>query len=53
MIEVYKIVHKDGWLAACDFYGIERAQAWLEKFDPRMYSDKTLKREDFTIVRTK
>jgi len=49
----YKIVHITGWLAACGFYGIERAQKWLNNFDARMYTDKTLRKEDFRIVEEK
>lgn len=46
---MYKIVHKDGWVAACNFANIGRATAWLEKFNPQHYTDKTLKVEDFEI----
>lgn len=49
-MKVYKIIHKNGWLAACGFYGIERAQAWIDRFDARMYDDKSLRKEDFTIL---
>jgi hypothetical protein len=47
----YKIVHKtQGWLAACDFHTLERAQAWIDRFDASRYMDKTLVKEDFEIV---
>lgn len=50
----YKIVCKtQGWLAACDFHSLERAQAWIDKFDASRYMDKTLKKEDFEIQEEK
>jgi len=52
-MKVYKIVHKSGWLAACGLYGIDRAKKWLASFDARMYDDKTLKAEEFSIVEEK
>lgn len=49
----YDILHKTGWVAAVGFYGIERAEQWLKNFNPKMYTDKTLKVEDFRIKETK
>ncbi len=46
----FKITHrKQTILFACGFYDIGRARAWIDKFDPQMYVDKTLKREDLQI----
>jgi hypothetical protein len=36
-----------GIFAICDT--IERAQRWLDEFNPAHYIDKTLRREDFAI----
>lgn len=49
----YKIMHKDSnrhMLFASGFYSLERAQKWVEAFNPQMYVDKTLKREDLVIL---
>ncbi len=46
----FKITHKkQAILFACGFYDIDRAQAWINDFDPRKYVDKTLKKEDLHI----
>ncbi|RJQ38860.1 MAG: hypothetical protein C4555_04405 [Dehalococcoidia bacterium] len=48
---MYKIKHKtQRWIAASGFYDIERAEAWLARFDPRMWVDKSLRADDFEIV---
>jgi hypothetical protein len=45
------ICNKEGkWLAASGFYSIERAQAWIDKFDANFYMDKTLLKSDFEII---
>ena len=49
----YKIMHKDPSkhiLFASGFSSLERAQKWVEKFNPQMYVDKTLKRDDLVIL---
>ncbi len=46
----FKITHKTQTiLFACGFYSLDRAQKWIEAFDPQMYDDKTLRREDLQI----
>ncbi len=47
----FKIVHaREPILFACGFYYLERAEAWIEDFDPQMYTDKSLRKEDLCIV---
>jgi len=48
-MKTYRIVHKTGWLAACGFYSLERALAWLADFNPDHYVEKGLTVEDFTV----
>jgi hypothetical protein len=46
----YRIVHeKQGWIAATGFHDMEKAIQWIRRFDPQMYTDTTLRREDFVI----
>lgn len=50
----FKIVHKTpNFLFACGFYTLERAQRWIEEFDPSIYTDTTLKKEDLLIQEEK
>ncbi len=52
----FKVVHKDPArhiLFACGFSSRERAQAWVDRYDPRMYTDKTIARADLAIVEEK
>lgn len=49
-MKVYKIVHARGWQAARGFYSLKRAQEWLEAFDPKIYTEEGLKKEDFRII---
>lgn len=47
----WEVRHKTkGWIAASGFWGRERAEQWLAKFDPRMWTDKTLTADSFEIV---
>ena len=47
----YKITHKTKpILFACGFWGIERAQKWVDNFNPARYDDKTFRKEDLEIV---
>lgn len=46
----YKIIcTKGNWLAACGFYSLDRANKWIENFNPNLYMDKTLTKQDFII----
>lgn len=51
-MKTYKIMHKTKphCLLASGFYSLERAQAWLDKFNPQMWMDKTMRREDLEIL---
>lgn len=47
----FNIYHKTGWVATIsDMGGLARVKQWLTTFDPKMYTDKTLKAEDFYIL---
>ena len=48
----YKIVQRKNRHAvyAAGFYTIERAQAWLAAYDPRMWMDKTVTRDELEII---
>lgn len=46
-------MHKDPskhFLLASGFYSLERAQKWIDNFDPKMWVDKTLTKEDLVIL---
>ena len=46
----YYIIHKtQNWIAAIT-YSQERAEKWLNEFNPKMWDDKTLTADDFIIV---
>lgn len=46
----YRILHeKYKWVAATGFSSMEKALAWIGRFDPSLYVDKTLKRDDFVV----
>ena len=46
----YYITHKtQKWIAAIT-YSQERAEKWLNEFNPKMWDDKTLSSDDFIIV---
>ena len=46
----YKIIHKkENWLAAMT-YSKEGAELWITKFNPALFTDKTLRGTDFKIV---
>jgi hypothetical protein len=48
---MWRIVHRtQGWIAASGFYSVERAERWLASFNPKMWTDKTLRQADFVIV---
>lgn len=51
----YKIVHKHEphCVYAAGFYQRERAEAWLARFNPLHYTDKSLRRDDLEIVEEK
>jgi len=48
----YKIVQKKNHNAvyASGFWSLERAQAWLANYNPAMWMDKSIKREDLEII---
>jgi len=48
----YKIVQKKNHNAvyASGFYTLERARAWLANYNPVMWMDKSIKREDLEII---
>lgn len=48
----YKIMHKTKphFLLASGFHSLERAQQWIDKFNPQIWMDKAMKREDLKIV---
>ena len=48
----FKIVQKKNHNAiyAYGFGTIERAEAWLTRYDPRNWTDKTVMREDLEIL---
>ena len=52
IMKVYKIMHKTKphFLLASGFYGIERAEAWIADFNPKIWDDKTLRAEDLVIL---
>lgn len=51
MTKSYRIIHKtQGWVFASGFYGMERVNHWIDNFNPLMYMDKTLTRDDLLIV---
>ena len=45
----YYIKHKTQNWTACIHYSMERAEKWLNEFNPQKYMDKTLKSTDFRI----
>lgn len=47
-----KIVNKNDHriVYASGFYSQYRAEQWLQHYDPRMWVDKTTRREDLEIV---
>ena len=49
---MFKIVQKKNRNAvyASGFYDMGRAQAWLERYDPKMWTDKSITRDDLEIV---
>ncbi|WOK01506.1 hypothetical protein [Pseudomonas phage UF_RH7] len=51
-MEKYKVVEKKNPLAVhCLTWSKQRAQEWIEKYgDSKMFTDKTLNRDSFTIV---
>jgi hypothetical protein len=52
----FKVVHKDPKrhiLFACGFSSRERAQAWIDAYNPELYTDKSILRADLTIVEEK
>ena len=48
----YKIVQKRNHdrVYASGFYSLERAHAWLDNYNPRNWTDKTIMREDLEII---
>lgn len=52
MASTYKIILKKDRcvLLASGFYSVARAQNWIDNFDPKRYSDKTMKKEDLEIL---
>lgn len=45
----FRVYHKkQGW-TACLTWSLARAENWIAEFDPRHYTDKTLRAEDFAI----
>ena len=51
----YKIIHKNNknFLFASGFYSLERAEKWVENFNPYLWMDKTLTKNDLLIVEEK
>lgn len=49
---MFKIVQKNNKniVYAVGFFIIERAEKWIENYNPQMYTDKTIKKEDLEIV---
>jgi hypothetical protein len=52
MATCFKIVQRKNRNAvyASGFYTVERAEQWLASYNPRMWMDKTIQREDLEIV---
>lgn len=48
----YKIMHKTKphFLLASGCWSLERAKKWIDNFDPKMWMDKTMTKEDLMIV---
>lgn len=49
---MFKIVQKANQHAiyASGFHTLDRAEAWLRRYDPQMWMNKTVQRDDLEIV---
>lgn len=49
--KMFRIIHKtQGWVFASGFYTMDRVNSWIDNFNPAMWMDKTLTKDDLLVV---